>query len=164
MKHRALSSLQKDKSKLPFRIISWVLVLLCMATIFWFSAQVAEESASQSGSILSFLEPILGEWITDHIVRKFAHALEFCGLALLIFNALYQSTGFAKPFSAFGLTVIYAVTDELHQLFVPGRACRFFDVCVDSAGAVVGILGGLLLVFIYSRIKLVHDKKLKERK
>lgn len=158
-----LSSLKKDKSNLPLRIISWVLVIICMGAIFWFSAQVAEESASQSGSILAWLEPILGKWLTDHIVRKFAHALEFCGLALLIFNALYQSTGLAKPFSAFGLTALYAVTDEIHQLFVPGRACRFFDVCVDSTGAIVGILGGLFLVFIYTVIKNSHNKKIKER-
>lgn len=35
---------------------------------------------------------------------------------------------------------LYACSDELHQYFVPGRSCRFFDVCVDSAGAFCGAL------------------------
>lgn len=35
---------------------------------------------------------------------------------------------------------LYACSDEVHQYFVPGRSCRFFDVCVDSAGALCGAL------------------------
>lgn len=35
---------------------------------------------------------------------------------------------------------LYACSDELHQYFVPGRSCRFFDVCVDSTGAFCGAL------------------------
>ena len=35
---------------------------------------------------------------------------------------------------------LYACSDELHQYFVPGRSCRFFDVCVDSTGAFFGAL------------------------
>lgn len=39
-------------------------------------------------------------------------------------------------------TVIYGVLDELHQLFTPGRSSSFFDIFVDSMGAV---LSGLML-------------------
>lgn len=35
---------------------------------------------------------------------------------------------------------LYACSDELHQYFVPGRSCKFFDVCVDSTGAFFGAL------------------------
>ena len=47
----------------------------------------------------------------------------------------------AEIFCAF-----YACTDELHQYFVPGRSCRFFDVCVDSTGA---FFGGLLFSAVF---------------
>lgn len=154
-----MNYLQKNKSNAAVQVISWALVAACAALIFWFSAQVAEESASQSGGILAWLEPILGSWLTDHIVRKFAHALEFCGLALLMFNGLYQSTGMAKPFSAWGLTVLYAATDEFHQLYVPGRSGQFKDVCVDGAGAAAGVLAGLFIAFIYILIFKAIKKK-----
>ena len=36
------------------------------------------------------------------------------------------------------VAVAYAVTDEVHQLFVPGRSGRITDVLIDGAGAVVG--------------------------
>lgn len=154
-----LNYLQKNKSHPAVQIISWALVAACMAVIFWFSAQVAEASNEQSGGILAWLEPILGSWLTEHIVRKFAHALEFCGLAFLMFNGLYQSTGMAKPFSAWGLTVLYAATDEFHQLYVPGRSGQFKDVCVDGAGAAAGVLAGLFIVFIYILIRNSINKK-----
>ena len=35
---------------------------------------------------------------------------------------------------------LYACSDEFHQYFVPGRSCKFFDVCVDSTGTFFGAL------------------------
>ena len=50
----------------------------------------------------------------------------------------------------------YAASDELHQLFVPGRSCQFRDVCIDSAGVLAGVL-------VFSLIK--HEiVKYKEKK
>ena len=42
--------------------------------------------------------------------------------------------------SAVAVAVLYAATDEIHQLFVPGRAGRFSDVCIDTLGAVIWLL------------------------
>ena len=39
-----------------------------------------------------------------------------------------------------GIAALYAVTDEFHQLFVPGRSGQFSDVVLDSAGALAGLL------------------------
>ena len=38
------------------------------------------------------------------------------------------------------MATAYAATDEIHQLFVPERACAFADVCIDSCGAALGAL------------------------
>ena len=40
---------------------------------------------------------------------------------------------------AYGLTVIYAVSDEIHQAFVPGRSAQLSDVCIDACGAAIGL-------------------------
>lgn len=50
------------------------------------------------------------------------------------------------------LTSAYAVTDELHQLFVEGRSCQVLDWAIDTAGAIIGTLGFLALYYIFSKI------------
>lgn len=73
----------------------------------------------------------LGTW--DLVLRKLAHAVEYAILAALLLRALR-----APP--AWALAVVYAVSDELHQHFVPGRAGRPLDVAIDATGALVGVL------------------------
>ena len=51
------------------------------------------------------------------------------------------------------IVCIYAITDEIHQLFIPGRAGRIVDVYIDSLGALIGMCCMLLLV------KIVKTKK-----
>ena len=41
---------------------------------------------------------------------------------------------------AWGLATLYAATDELHQMFVAERGPALLDVCIDSAGALAGVL------------------------
>ncbi len=105
----------------------------------------------------------------NHPVRKLAHFTEYLVLGTLAINALRLHVGWSAGLSedratrqpaalpTFGTTeapscslavaalswafcIFYAVSDEFHQLFVPGRACLFTDVCIDSAGALLGIL------------------------
>ena len=49
------------------------------------------------------------------------------------------------------LCIIYATSDEIHQLFVPGRACQLRDILIDSIGSITG-------VYLY---KLINTKILK---
>ena len=53
---------------------------------------------------------------------------------------------------AFLLAVAYAISDEIHQFFVPGRSCQIKDVLIDSCGAAVGI--GLVFISIKTYKKL----------
>ena len=52
------------------------------------------------------------------------------------------------------ICLIYAVSDEFHQIFVDGRSGEIRDVCLDFGGAIIGVLLGALIVFIYRRRKL----------
>ena len=58
-----------------------------------------------------------------------------------------------------GIATAYAVTDEFHQLFVPGRSGQMTDVMIDSGGALVGLLAlHVIRMFIENR-KLQRNKK-----
>jgi VanZ family protein len=79
----------------------------------------------------------LGGW--DLVLRKLAHAAEFAVLGLLLVRALEHA------WAAFSLGVAYAVTDEIHQSFVPGRLGSPVDVAIDAAGVAVGVALALRL-------------------
>ena len=137
------------KSKKFFVIFSWTAVILCMVVIFALSHQPATDSQALSDRFAFLLNLPFGSFI----VRKGAHFLEFAGLATLIFNALYRTSGNLKPLLALGLTSIYAASDEFHQLFVDGRACRIFDWFVDCAGAASAIIFLYLTISIFQKLK-----------
>lgn len=127
-----------------------VAVILWMAVIFWFSAQPADVSTEMSESIgrrigsllvsgfdtwepeqqLAFADRI------DFAVRKCAHATEYAVLAGLLLGmfASYGLRGSRLIAIAMVMTLFYAMTDELHQMFVPGRACMVRDVLIDGGG------------------------------
>jgi VanZ family protein len=96
----------------------WLPVLVWAAVIFAFSS-------------VPSLGTGLGTW--DTILRKLAHMTEYAILAVLLLRAT------ASHAWAFGLTVAYAATDELHQVFVRGRHGSPVDVAIDAAGALIGL-------------------------
>ena len=88
--------------------------------------------------------------IVHLLIRKGAHFTEYAVLAMLTANALRK-----RPLSTIGrwlipvgICALYALTDELHQYFVPERACRFLDVCIDTAGGICGVAAFMLLYFV----------------
>lgn len=130
--------MQRVPTKRAICAVSWALCAVCMTLIFYFSSRNGEASTLQSQAVLEFLEKIFGRELTGFIVRKAAHFTEFAGLGFLLANALYQSRKKHGALWAAGLTSLYAVTDEVHQLFVPGRACQIGDWLLDSAGGLTG--------------------------
>ncbi|MBM7582188.1 VanZ family protein [Caldicoprobacter guelmensis] len=135
-------------------LVSWTLVFAWMAVIFLFSAQPAHESDGLSKSVTLFIlrlakrivpsiELIFDVAILNYLVRKVAHFAVYFVLGVLTANALEISG--VPTFKAFALAlaicIVYAATDEIHQLFVPGRGSQIKDVLIDSAGAAVGIWG-----------------------
>jgi VanZ family protein len=73
----------------------------------------------------------LGTW--DLVLRKLAHAGEYAILAGLLLRAL------RRPAASVMLGIAYAVSDELHQHFVPGRQASPLDVAIDALGVLVGV-------------------------
>ena len=73
----------------------------------------------------------LGGW--DLALRKIAHAAEYAVLGALLLRAV----GRELPAAALGIA--YAVTDEVHQAFVPGRHGAVMDVLIDAVGVLLGV-------------------------
>ncbi|MCI9449756.1 MAG: VanZ family protein [Clostridiales bacterium] len=157
------------------RIILWSAVLLWMAVIFLFSAKNSAESQSMSDGVLNSLltKTISGYSEMDSesqsavidtysfAIRKAAHFSEYLLLGILTCLAFgrYSIRKYGKFFSPFFLCVLYAVSDEIHQYFVPGRACRAFDVMIDSTGALFGIAAVFLVTYLINR--LAQNRKIK---
>jgi VanZ family protein len=134
------------------KVLPWLLVILWMALIFYLSHQPATRSNGLSKGateiIVETVEKIapnvdINKRSFNNIIRKNAHFFAYLVLGTLVSNGLrgsgvagYRSIGLALLFC-----ILYAISDELHQLFVPGRGGQVKDVIIDSAGAVVGILG-----------------------
>lgn len=115
----------------------------------------------------------------DYPIRKLAHMTEFGILAMLGYWTLgsYErfrgsvhliETGSMRAWlsknkryvAAWLLTVCYAATDELHQLFVPDRNGNVFDVAVDGTGAVIA----LLFVYVLMRcIAFLSKRNIKNK-
>ena len=148
------------------RIFSWTAVVIWMAVIFLLSAQTANRSGKLSGGIVRWLvalfyrgfnafpverqNEILSVW--SLVIRKGAHFSEYAVLAILLSNAfrLMEKRNWVLPVV---ISAVYAVTDEIHQYFVPGRACRLLDVGIDTCGAIFGVAVFALGLAIMKRIK-----------
>jgi len=146
-----------------FLLICWMLV------IFLLSAQKAVESSNLSDGIVfkvvnifysdfdNLSKPQQIELLQriSHFVRKTAHFLEYFILGALAFwvaTMFERIKLFGQSVIAFAICVVYAVSDEIHQYFVPGRACRFGDVLIDSFGSFLAII--IIAVLIKNLKKL----------
>ena len=135
------------KTRKTYVAISWILVAICMIIIFYLSAQNGEESSDLSGSFVATILQYLNITVDENVLRTFAHMLEFMGLSVLLFNATYATwEKKITPIIAFTGTVLYAITDEIHQIFVPERAFQVSDILVDSTGALIGVTASFVIL------------------
>lgn len=135
------------------RIIFTILSILWMGIIFGFSSKEAVESSKDSRSFITstivniyklFDSDASDEKINDIVemfntpVRKLAHFSEYFILGLLI-ALTFKAYGINNIYLMILFCFLYAVSDEVHQLFVVGRYCSFFDVVVDTLGSSTAI-------------------------
>ena len=147
------------RSRSPYYLISLLLVVLLMGSIFFFSAQSAPVSDTGSLTLTRILRQLTGKPVSNGVVRHFAHVLEFAALGfwvLHLWNARFRAL---RPFVAIALTGLYAWSDEIHQLFVPGRAFQYADVAVDLFGAVFGAALATLLVLAARAVRRKRENK-----
>lgn len=120
---------------IKLRIVYWLILVVWLGVIYLLSAfpslQIEE----------------IGLW--DLVFRKLAHMTEFFILALIFSKVI----GFSikKNYKILIVTIafgiLYAISDEVHQLFVPGRVGSVIDIMIDG----LGVLLGAAVFFIYQR-------------
>ncbi len=111
----------------------WLPVGLWCAAIFYLS------------SIPNLATP-WGTW--DIILRKIAHISEYGILAFIIWRAIFHSIkiNLLRTYTWSGaFSFIYAISDEIHQIFVPTRHGSILDILIDGVGI------GLMLCFLIVR-------------
>ena len=94
----------------------------------------------------------------DFIIRKNAHGFMYMVLAFLVSSAFFTFNKRGKDTIVYILFIclFYAVTDEFHQSFVPGRGSLVSDVLVDFAGALIGLA---FFYLAYYRIYKIYTSK-----
>ncbi len=143
------------------KIITFILIVLWMILVFYLSNQVANESSQLSGGltrkILEAVHMLDGKTteqqaIIETIVRKLAHFFLYIvgGILILLHINLYKIIDKRKILTSWIIGTAYAITDELHQLFVPGRSGEIRDVFIDSLGVITGII---IIRLIFKMIK-----------
>ena len=138
------------------RLILHIMTIAWMILIFLFSAQGGQGSSHLSSEIIKNVAQIfvrdfrsmdsaqqilfINNW--QNIVRKNAHFMVYFVLGALVLCTLftYKINIKMQLFFAFGIVVLYAVSDEIHQMFVPGRVAMISDVLIDATGGAVGMI------------------------
>lgn len=138
-----------------------IIVIAIMAFIFFQSALPADLSSEESGRVVDLIvrlfqgvAPIDRETLV-FIVRKGAHFAEYMILGGFLVPAVKEWMAVdttpvpvvRERITAWLAGTLYAVTDEIHQSFVPGRSCELRDMGIDSCGVLAGVLVVSLVIW-----------------
>ena len=150
-----------NMNKKLITIISWVLFISWMFFIFNMSSYVREDSNELSKgitkAIVSVIEKVYPDADIDissfnNVIRKYAHFFGYMLLGILVSQVLRVSgvKGYKIYVYSIVFCVLYAISDEVHQHFVPGRGPELRDVIIDSTGSTIGITLSFLISRIYN--------------
>lgn len=154
---------------MKINILRIILILLLLSTffiIFGFSSQDGENSGGLSRNITNKILQLSNKYKdmgqeekekiadrTERIIRKIAHFSIYTVVGLLLMGLLstYKIKENWRMILSILLGMIYAVSDEIHQSFIPGRTPQITDVYIDTLGVVLGALLILLFIKIYDK-------------
>ncbi|MDF2537555.1 MAG: hypothetical protein K0S76_576 [Herbinix sp.] len=158
---------KKKELAIYFKRLLIIVIILWMTLIFKQSSKIATESYQLSTKIterlITILQAIIPDMTIDKLLfefvfRKLAHFCEFFILAIL-FIVFFKNSGLKRrKLLAFIICGLYAVTDEVHQIFVSGRGAGVADVVIDMLGALAGIGLYHLAFKLFSRNRVLRGK------
>ncbi len=137
------------------RAILIILLILTFFQIFRFSNQNGEKSSGISRKITTAVtknvkkiqeldenkqEEVLGK--IEKVIRKLAHFSIYMvvGMLMMLLMSTYKIKQFDRIAISLITGIVYASSDEIHQLFIPGRSAMITDVMIDTLGISVGII------------------------
>lgn len=140
-----------------------ILVILWMIVIFSFSNQKAVDSTKLSDGLIlktvRIIEKITNKEYSDEEilekfvkpVRKLAHFTIYLILGVLVYLYIKEFNISNKFIISLLICILYAISDEIHQLFIVGRSGKILDVLIDSLGSLTGI-------FIIRKVGRLYEK------
>lgn len=141
--------------------ISLVLIVIWLVIIFSLSNDTAEESSSKSDVVAEEIAEVIYKDENKkkelvHPIRKIAHGTVYFILNILVMNLLFQLNRMNYKYYLLGILfcILYAISDEVHQLYISGRSGELRDVFIDSMGS---ILGCLFYLGIYKLIRKIKN-------
>lgn len=160
---------------MKLKYISWIPAVLLIITIFLYSSKEAETSNDSSMNIakkvLTLYEKLTNTQVQqqekmqildtiNHIVRKTAHFCEYALLSISIAFHIFVIGNRKKWLFLLPVFISFlnASLDEIHQIFVPGRAGMVRDVLLDTAGAAAGSLFFYLFVLSLCKKRITRTK------
>lgn len=157
-----------DKQE-QIKLLKIILIIIWMITIFIFSAQQGSESGNTSrGFTVAIIRIITGKSIEADdpfiesmqlLIRKLAHFTIYSIGGFLVMSYSYTTERIKKYKILESITFggCYAITDEIHQFFVPGRRASIIDVGIDTIGVIVGVI-------VYIVLRKIIEKAIGNRK
>ena len=137
------------------QVIGLLLIIIWMIVVFLFSNQQGNASSVTSNKVTKEIIEIMpstknleenkkNEIVkkVNPIMRKIAHySIYLVGGILIIFfiSTIVKSEGRGVLYSTL-IGLIYAITDEIHQMFMDGRTAKVTDVYIDTLGVITGIV------------------------
>lgn len=112
----------------------WLIVLIAWCVgVYFFTALPAFNDQHSVKFFIWIGMPTFLVHIIDFMVRKLAHVILFAGLAFVAFQVIKPAR--RAYIVTWLFATLYAISDEWHQLYVPGRTASVRDVMIDSCGA-----------------------------
>lgn len=165
--------------KVKEKILCILPAICVMIGIFYFSSQTAIQSSGLSSNLTEKILVAIQDLfhitsdskqdsflfhMIEIIIRKAAHMTEYAILAVTVGYPLYK---FGKRkwrliLWSEVISVIYAMTDEFHQLFVPGRSGQISDVFIDGCGAFLGCFIFVLISYLVTKNGKTKIRKLRK--
>jgi len=148
------------------------LIILCVSFIFFNSFMSSDQSIEESGRITKAVEKVVNTIYKDNppekvihffktnfnnILRNSAHFLEFfiLGILTILYSNRFKLTVFRRSSLVLLFCIVIALTDEIIQLFSPGRAFELYDLALDGLGSIVGVI----LILLLHKIKETRKHK-----
>lgn len=143
------------------KIVKHILLILWCLLIFFFSNENGEVSSNRSKSItnntINVYEKVFKKEVKDRkkvhdnlevVIRKFAHFGLYFILGILVFLCFKEYPIDLRKQIIFSILfcLIYASSDEIHQMFISDRGPRILDVLIDTLGSTTGIITILLIM------------------
>ena len=144
-------------------VVFWMIVIFCLS----------HQPANASNELSKWIAHILAQNVDlvtsredfnltsfNSLIRNYAHFLLYFVLGIIVVTTLKKMgvTGVKGILLSLLICIVFAITDEWHQLYVPGRGTELKDVLTDSAGAITGITVTVGIGWLVRNIRIVSVK------